>query len=246
LIALKGVGDYTASCIASICFGLPHAAVDGNVFRVLARYYADDTPINSSKGKKKFKELAKELLDETRPGDFNEAMMDLGATVCVPRTPQCGTCPVAEDCAGRKTGNPQAFPVAGRIKNRQVRYFNYLVLKDKETILLQKRTGRDIWTGLYELPLVEGDMRAFALVAEFNERYGTRVEDIREITRFKHPLSHQDLDIRFYVPTEGASNQISDTPELIRPCIRELDEYPFPRPIARFFDEDRAAGNLLF
>ena len=98
ILSLKGVGDYTASAISSIAFGLPHAVVDGNVYRVLARYLCNDTPIDSSKGKKDFKQIAQELLDEKHPGDHNQAVMELGALVCLPRNPQCEICPIRNTC----------------------------------------------------------------------------------------------------------------------------------------------------
>lgn len=153
---LKGVGDYTASAIASIAFNQPVAVVDGNVYRVLSRYFNIDTPINSTLGIREFKILADQLLDAEKPSLFNQGLMEFGALQCKPRNPLCETCPFNGSCLAFKEKRIHELPVKlkrGRIKKR---YFNYLVVSSEENeTLLQQRKGKGIWEGLYEFPLIE-------------------------------------------------------------------------------------------
>jgi A/G-specific adenine glycosylase len=230
---LKGIGDYTASCIASICFGQPHAAVDGNVYRVLSRIYADKTPVDTQKGRIHFKSLAQQLIHPGRPGDFNEAMMDLGATVCKPRTPACHSCPVSHLCRAYETGNQTGFPVKGPSLKRSGSVLNYFLVRSKNQLFIQRRQGKGIWEGLYELPLVSGEMQSGQLVAEYRELYGQELISIEEIQRVRHILSHTELDIRFYsaVPASG------DTPsseKLLPVTVEQSGQYPFPKPLVDF------------
>lgn len=218
--ALKGIGDYTASCITSICFGLPHAAVDGNVYRVLSRLYADSTAINSGAGKKRFKELAQSLITPERPGDFNEAMMDLGAMVCTPRSPNCNECPLSGLCKANASGCQSYFPVKKVARDRSRRLMEYVLVQSGEKILVRKRTGSGIWKGLYELP---------------SPVSGT--SGLPEISRIIHPLSHADLDIRFYNAVEAGTDIAAD-PDLIWIGIDEISSYPFPKPLADFLRDN--------
>ncbi len=158
LLKLKGVGDYTASAIASISYNEPVAVVDGNVYRVLSRYFDIDTPINSTAGIKEFKLLAKELLDKEDPATYNQAIMEFGALQCKPQSPLCNTCPLSASCLALKNNKISMLPVKlkkGKIKKR---YFNYLVFQSEENkTILEKRSGKGIWEGLYQFPLIETD-----------------------------------------------------------------------------------------
>ncbi|MBK6829719.1 MAG: A/G-specific adenine glycosylase [Flavobacteriales bacterium] len=155
LKGLKGVGEYTAAAIGSIAFGLVEPVVDGNVYRVLARVFGIDTPIDSTAGRKQFRELAAALIDHEQPGEHNQAVMELGATVCTPLKPTCGECPLARKCIARATDRIDKLPVkTGKTKVR-TRHFNYLHIERGDKTFLRKRTGKDIWHGLYELPLIE-------------------------------------------------------------------------------------------
>jgi A/G-specific adenine glycosylase len=157
LLALPGVGPYTAAAIASFAFNRPRAVVDGNVFRVLSRYGDDPTPIDSTAGKKQFSALAQALLDEDRPGRYNQAIMDLGATVCTPRQPDCAACPLQSNCRALANGTIAERPVKARKLQRRDRHFHYLVLFWDGYSLLRKRTEQDIWRRLYEFVLVEAE-----------------------------------------------------------------------------------------
>jgi len=221
---LKGIGDYTASCITSICFRMPHAAVDGNVYRVLSRLFADSTTINSGAGKKRFKDLAQSLITPERPGDFNEAMMDLGAMVCTPRSPNCQECPLSKLCKAYATGTQSSFPVKTMTRTRSVRLMEYVLIKSDERILVRKRTGSGIWKGLYELPSP-----------------ATGTSGLPEISRIIHPLSHADLDIRFY-RTGEVDTDIAADQDLIWIGIKEINQYPFPKPLADFLNEHALIG----
>ncbi|MEO8068831.1 MAG: A/G-specific adenine glycosylase, partial [Flavobacteriales bacterium] len=155
LLKLIGVGDYTAAAIASICFSRPEAVVDGNAYRVLARVFGIATPIDSTAGKKEFKALANTLIDPDHPGDHNQAVMELGATVCTPRNPDCGSCPLRNRCVALKESRIATLPVKVKKQVVRVRYFNYLVLRSPKGIFLHQRSGKDIWQGLWEFPLIE-------------------------------------------------------------------------------------------
>lgn len=151
--ALKGVGDYTAAAIGSIAFGLPAAVVDGNVYRVLARYYGIATPVGTTAARKEFSARAQALLPPDRPGDFNQAMMDFGALQCTPVSPACLLCPLADGCAALATGQVDRLPVRQKAPEVQVRRFDYIYVRYQGRTAIRRRGPGDIWQGLYE-PLV--------------------------------------------------------------------------------------------
>jgi A/G-specific adenine glycosylase len=153
--ALKGVGDYTAAAIASFAFGLPHAVLDGNVYRVLSRFWGIETPTDTPKAKKEFAALAQQLLPSERPGDFNQAIMDLGATVCTPRLPQCTSCLLHPECCAFRLNKTGELPIKSKNPIKKDRFFLYLVVNYRQQTLVQKRESKDIWRNLYEFPLFE-------------------------------------------------------------------------------------------
>lgn len=150
--ALKGVGDYTAAAIASFAYGLPHAVLDGNVLRVLARWSGSEADIGSGAGKKHFATLAQALLPAHAPGPYNQAMMDIGATVCTPRNPDCARCPLSEDCVARLTNAVGRLPVKASKPEVKNQYWVFGVLLDSDSVWIYKREERDIWQGLYAFP----------------------------------------------------------------------------------------------
>ena len=155
--SLRGVGDYTAAAFCSAAYDAPCAVVDGNVYRVLARLFDLDAPIDSTAGKRAFAELAQSQLDTARPGRYNQAIMDFGALQCTPSSPRCETCPLSGRCLALAAGTIATRPVKqGKTKVRD-RWFNYLHLSSGDHTLLRRREGRDIWQGLYEFPLIETD-----------------------------------------------------------------------------------------
>ncbi len=233
--SLKGIGDYTASCIASICFGQVHAAVDGNVYRVLSRLFGEKAAIDSSRGQVLFKKLAQGLISHDRPGDFNEAVMDLGAMVCKPRNPVCMVCPVSRLCKAYAMNMQVELPVKAPSIKKSASVMNYVLIRQENGIVIQKRRGKGIWNGLYELPIVAGDKGNDELVAECRTLYGITVESLKEIRRIKHVLTHAELDIRFYAVEASSSATHSGKSLLFVPTDR-IKEYPFPKPLVDFID----------
>ncbi|WP_203295373.1 A/G-specific adenine glycosylase [Luteirhabdus pelagi] len=237
LLALKGVGDYTASAIASICYEEPVAVVDGNVYRVLSRLFADATPINTPKGVKRFKQLAQELLDEEQPGTFNQAIMEFGARQCVPQNPDCDSCVLKDSCRAFQQDAVGEFPVKLKKQKIKKRYFNYLVfLSDEGETLLQQRTGKGIWQNLYEFPLVETSKTVSGKRLQKNEQFQRITDDYAsiEINEFQqkeivHKLSHQHLYAKFWiVRVPKVHNGIS---------IENIHDYPVPVLIQNFIEE---------
>ena len=233
---LKGVGDYTASAIASICFNEPTAVVDGNVYRALSRYYGIDTPINSTKGIKEFKELAQALIDTKQPAVFNQAIMDFGSTQCKPQNPLCHTCPFNLSCVALDKKTIDKLPVKEKKIKIKKRYFNYLVpiTSDKRTVLTERK-GKGIWEGLYEFPLLES-------LSEIDENKVINSDLFQEIFKSEttlslfnkkeiiHKLSHQHIYTKFW---------IVKTEELSTKTIKldNIKTYPVPVLISNFLKE---------
>jgi A/G-specific adenine glycosylase len=155
IISLKGVGPYIAAAISSFAYNLPHAVVDGNVFRVLARVFGIDKPVDSTEGKKYFTTLAENLLDKKKPGLYNQAIMDFGAVICKPAAPLCGTCVFKKHCAAFIINKINILPLKEKKIVIKKRWLYYLVMEYKNTIAIRQRNDKDIWQGLYEFPLVE-------------------------------------------------------------------------------------------
>lgn len=234
---LKGVGDYTASAIASICFNQPVAVVDGNVYRVLSRYFNIDTPINSAAGIKEFKSLATKLLDKGQPSLFNQGLMEFGALQCKPRNPLCETCPFNDSCLALKENKIHDLPVKlkkGKVKKR---YFNYLVVSSEEnTTLLQQRKGKGIWEGLYEFPLIEtpGPVEAENYISEEKvaEVLGSGPVEINLYNEIPvvHKLSHQHIFTHFWRVHLKNLNE-GGIP------LERVKNYPVPVLIQNFLEE---------
>ncbi|PRX56613.1 A/G-specific adenine glycosylase [Flagellimonas meridianipacifica] len=214
---LKGVGDYTASAIASICFDIPEPVVDGNVYRVLSRYFGVELPINSTKGTKYFKELAREVMDTKNIRDYNQGIMEFGAIQCAPKKPYCLLCPLNDGCAALNENRVKSLPVKlGKTKLKH-RYFNYLVLVDaNQNTLIEQRKGKGIWQNLYQFPLVETGSIADhdTMVKELQQKpYGKNLESLVLFNEepIVHKLSHQHLHTQFWIlkPSEKIKDGIS-------------------------------------
>ena len=208
---LKGVGDYTAAAIGSIAFGLPAAVVDGNVYRVLSRYYGIDTPVGSTAAKKEFTALAQSLLPADRPGDFNQAMMDFGAIQCTPASPACLTCPLADTCVALREGRVESLPVRQRAAAVQTRQLVYVYLRCQGRTAIRRRGAGDIWQGLWE-PLTE-------LLP------GVEAKLLRQGVR--HQLTHRTLIADFYLAETQHAPALPDGYVWIQEA--ELDNYAKPR-----------------
>lgn len=202
--ALKGIGPYTAAAIASFAFGLPHAVVDGNVYRVLARIFGIAEPIDSTEGKKIFARLAQELLDPNLPGEYNQAIMDFGATWCTPARPKCSGCPFRADCVAYSEQRIADLPVKSKRTTRRKRFFHYLVLECRGQVLLQQRREKDVWQHLFQFPLLEAD-RLYESEEEVREQplwkqlTGDRSCQLRQVSKsFSQTLSHQQINAVFW------------------------------------------------
>ena len=205
LLGLKGVGDYTASAIASICYEEPVAVVDGNVYRVLSRCFGIDTPINSTQGVKQFKKLAASLLPKKNIGDYNQALMEFGAKQCKPQSPNCTLCPLDIDCMALATANIKNLPVKlKKIKVRK-RYLNFLViLSVKGKTVLEKRIQKGIWQHLYQFPLIETsrsiskkELQTHSALKELSALTQKKIE-VHNSQEIIHKLTHQELHIKFW------------------------------------------------
>lgn len=155
--ALAGIGSYTAAAICSFAYGTPVAVVDGNVFRVLSRYWGISTPIDTTSGKREFETLASSLLCTSCPGEYNQALMDFGALQCVPRSPKCPECPLVSGCAAYAENAVLLYPVKSRKTAVDTLHFVYIVVETPDGVWLRRRSGRGIWQGLYEPPLLSFD-----------------------------------------------------------------------------------------
>lgn len=201
LIKLKGIGEYTAAAISSFASNEARAVVDGNVFRLLSRYFGIDIPINTGKGKKVFTELANELMDNEQAGIYNQAAMEFGSLVCKPKNPDCPICPLQQACTAYRTGQINVLPVKIRNQKFRERYFNYIIAIDKNGILMNQRGPNDIWENLYELPLFETNtlVDAGRLINQENflNVFGSQVLIKSIHGPVKHILSHQRLYATF-------------------------------------------------
>ncbi|MFJ1438749.1 A/G-specific adenine glycosylase [Capnocytophaga canimorsus] len=201
LLKLKGIGDYTASAIASVCYGQPSAAVDGNVYRVLSRVFGIDTPIDTSEGINIFKKLASQLIDIKNPGAYNQAIMDFGAMQCKPKSPDCENCIFSDKCWAKANEQVSQLPVKkGKTKVRK-RFFNYFILQDpQKRTLLQKRTEKDIWQGLYEFPMIESE-NAISLMYDYLKKYPYSYSEMTLWNEkpIVHKLSHQHIHAFFWI-----------------------------------------------
>jgi len=202
LLKLKGVGNYTAAAIASFAYNEPKAVVDGNVFRVLSRYFGIETPIDSTAGKKEFQKIADEQLDKKAPGIYNQAIMDFGALQCIPKNPSCNTCCFKKTCKAHQNKQVALLPVKAKKLKKRIRYFNYFIIHYKKFFYLQKREEKDIWQNLFQYPLIESDRKSFERLAEdyfaIDNFIKTNKYGILKVSKnYKQQLTHQQINARF-------------------------------------------------
>ena len=210
---LKGVGDYTAAAIASFAFGLPAAVVDGNVYRVLARHFGIDTPINTTEGKKEFAALAQSLLPPRSSSDYNQAMMDFGAVQCTPSGPLCPSCPLQETCIALREGRVDELPVKRKTLKVMERRLTYVYIRFKGETAIRRRPAGDIWQGLYE-PWLTDDVPSGALLLRKS---------------VKHVLTHRVLYADFYLWEPAERPVLTDDYIWIQES--DIDQYAVPRLI---------------
>lgn len=237
LLKLKGVGDYTASAIASICFNEAAAVVDGNVYRALSRAFGIATAIDSSSGQKEFKAMAQALIDPKRPGTFNQALMEFGARLCKPRNPDCPSCFFKDNCQAKATGEIASLPFKkGKTKVRK-RYFNYIVLRNQHgETLLQQRHNKGIWHKLYEFPNVETEgpaKKTEILKSEVYHQLVAKGESMALIryndSPVAHKLSHQHLEITYWILESTLQSEALISAD-------KIHDFPVPVVLERFIN----------
>ena len=229
LIQLPGVGDYTASAISSICNDELQVVVDGNVLRFLSRIHKIDLPIESIKTKKYFKKLGFKLIQDVKPGDFNQALMDYGSTICKPKKFDCNNCLFSSDCKAFNSNSVENYPVKKKKIKVKDRFLNYVVVvtNDNKT-QIKKRDSSGIWKNLYEFPLIETKIETSA--KQISKELDLNLKDLLSVKKINHRLSHQLLHITFFV--YKVDYKLDDLVD-----INALASYPFPKPINKFISE---------
>ena len=233
---LKGIGDYTAAAIASIAFDLPHAVVDGNVYRVLSRLFDIDTPININEGQTVFAKIADDLLNREQPGLHNQAMMEFGALQCTPKNPNCLLCPLQAQCLAFANQTVMQRPVKLQKLKITTRYFNYLVFRIEGNVYLHKRSGNDIWKNLYDFPCVESENPMTVEEVIASEKFQQLIENksftiIKTSPTFTHKLTHRTIIAQFIeIKLEEKLLRI-ETNDLFLARETDLGNFPIPRLI---------------
>ncbi len=238
LLKLKGIGSYTAGAIASIAYGQKVPAVDGNVLRVLSRYNMDESPINDAKVKTRVEQELIEVMSEVRPGDFNQAMMELGAMVCIPNgKPLCESCPLQERCMAHREQCEQKYPAKAEKKKRTIEYRTVLIIKDAEKAAITKRPAKGLLAGMYEFPCMEGTFTG-EQVLEYLRSQGLQPLHIKELGPAKHVFSHKEWHMQGYAIRVDELAPKTDTDEskewiFVEPFETE-SRYPIPSAFAAY------------
>jgi A/G-specific adenine glycosylase len=241
IIRIKGVGEYTAAAIASICFRLPLPALDGNALRVLSRVFAVTTPVESTKGRKEIRIIAEELIDKENPGTFNQAMMDFGSIECTSGNPACPACCLNTICIAFKEQKQHLFPVKRQKTTLKERFFDYFFLQKNDVTFLRKRAQKDIWQGLYEFPLIESpeqmtenEILHHPRLQEMLAGCQWRIEKITPPS--KHQLTHQLIRYRFFVVRIMHGNPVlPDTQTVV--ALNSLNRYPVAKITETFLKD---------
>lgn len=248
LRSLRGVGDYTASAIGAFAFNIPRPAVDGNVYRIWSRIFGVFTPTDTPAGQKELYQIAFEQLDRQRPCLFNQAIMDFGGTMCTPKNPLCGDCPVSDVCYAFRNNAVALLPVKSKKLKVSNRYFAYLMIRHKDDTFIRQRDGKDIWRSLYEFPLIETSgstsLKALEKTQEWREMFGNVKPTVLHVSpRLKHALSHQRLFTQFYIMEVKTISYFLST-NFIRvkadsmgeyPTSRLIDSYMAAEPVEKYF-----------
>jgi A/G-specific adenine glycosylase len=238
--ALKGVGPYTAAAIASFAYELPYAVVDGNVFRVLSRFWGIQTPIDSTEGKKQFANLADRALQASplAPSQHNQAMMDFGATHCKPKAPLCAHCPLHSQCAAFQDKKVDQLPVKAKKIRKKNRFFHYLVVNAGSRVILRKRTEKDIWRNLYDFPVLEwpeakASEREIRRSAPWQVCIGDRPARIEQVSPpQQQTLTHQKIQAVFWeIYLEDAPPSETELAPYFLADRKNLSNFAFPKII---------------
>jgi A/G-specific adenine glycosylase len=237
ILQLKGVGPYTAAAIASFAYNLPYAVVDGNVLRVLARFFGKAIPVDSIEGKKYFTDLAQQLLSKDTPAVYNQAIMDFGATICKPKNPLCVTCPLKINCIAFKKKMVVILPVKEKKLIKKYRFFYYLIVEMGSKLYVKKRIAKDIWQNLWEFPLIEQPTKISAQELQKTMEYKTllgKEGTVKHISAFyKQQLTHQTIE-GIFIHIHKKEVLKSDLFVLVDK--KQLGKLAFPRFITNYFE----------
>ena len=244
ILALKGVGPYTAAAIGSFAYKLPYAVVDGNVFRVLARYFGISTPIDSLAGKHFFGKLASDLLNKKEPGEYNQALMDFGAVVCKPQLPLCSSCGLSGHCGAFLNGSVQQLPIKEKFITKKNRWLYYLLVDYKGETYVRKRGANDIWENLYEFVLLESTVPiVLTNLKPLKAVLGNNKFTVVHISPLcKQLLTHQTIHGQFI--------RISVKEPLVlkgykKVSKKALDKLPFPKFISNYLTDKNVPLSLF-
>ena len=242
LIALKGVGPYTASAIASFAYNQPYAVVDGNVYRVFSRYYGIHTPIDSKAGLVQFNKIAIENLAPKKAGIYNQALMDFGATVCKPMSPLCAECIMRTSCNAYKLNKVGQLPIKEKVIQRKNRYFDFFCFKLGNKVLLQKRESGDIWAGLFQFYLVENDKLLKIDSTFYDQILSNQLMLDKQLVKITQPqkvytqmLTHQQLLVRFHIVELNSLAKVFENGNWT--AIHSIKKLAFPKTINNFLGE---------
>ncbi|MCO6498133.1 MAG: A/G-specific adenine glycosylase [Chitinophagaceae bacterium] len=240
ILSLKGVGEYTAAAIGSFAFGLPYAVIDGNVLRVISRFFGIMIPVDTTEGKKRFKDKAHLLLDKDAPGPYNQAIIDLGATVCRPVNPLCEICPLREKCVAFRKNLIDQLPAKAKKIEIKSRHFTYLIIRYQQKVYFRRRTTKDIWQGLYEPPLIESDRlldeKDLRNHSGFKIFFKDKTFTVKAVSdTYRQKLTHRIVTARFIeIKCSKPLNNIAGAAPV---SIEEMDSLSFPKIIRDYLNQ---------
>jgi A/G-specific adenine glycosylase len=245
--SLPGIGPYTAAAISSFAFNEPQAVVDGNVQRVIARYFGISTPIDTTAGKKLYHSLAQALLDSKSPGIYNQSIMDFGAVICKPQNPLCGECVQRSSCEAFAHGLVKQLPVKEKVIQKKNRYFCYFIIELKDRVFIRLRTGKDIWENLHEFVLYESGTvpeLSPAQLPYLQQLMKGQAFQVNTISRvYRQLLTHQTIIGQFVVV--NVNKTVPALKDYLLVYKKELTHYAFPRLINSFLGEKSTAAQLF-
>lgn len=241
LLKLKGVGKYTAAAIASIAFEENVPAIDGNVHRVLSRCFLLSSPAGSPKAFNECFELSASLMQHSKPSIYNQAIMELGALICTPKQPQCSKCPIQDNCEAFQANRINEFPIKKKTLIQKHRYFNYLIITSKQSVVFEKRKEGDIWQGLYQFPVIETekecDFTELCKTNDWNKWIEIKNVTIKSIHQSaKHILSHQIIHAQFIIINVPEHSELHKKTGLVK--TESLTTFAVPRLIDRFLQKN--------
>lgn len=244
---LKGVGPYTAAAISSFAFNEKTAVVDGNVQRVISRYFGISTPIDTAQGKKLYRQLADELLDKDKPGVYNQAIMDFGATICKPQNPFCGQCVQQPECEAFNKGLVHELPVKEKSLQKKNRWLYYFLIQSDDKVFIRKRVQKDIWQNLHEFVLLEAPgpiIESFQSHPFLRKLLGGGPYHISHVSKlYKQQLTHQSIHGQFILLKAKRPSPVLHSYQLVEKS--KLKEYAFPKFINRFLQEEMGSTTLF-